>query len=99
MRSLAAVTLISLALGASVGVAHADRAVAFHTVVDDDGTRRIVIDTPIDVAVRAPAPAVAILHPAPRIEYAWPASVDSFVPAILASVRARVFGGAVEAQP
>lgn len=99
MRSLAAVALTSLALTALAGSARADRAVAFHTVVDADGTKRIVIETPIDVAVRAPAPAVAILHPAPQIDYAWPTSLDSFVPAILASVRARVFGGAVEAQP
>ena len=93
MRSLAVLALSSLALAAAVGAARAD--VAFHTVVDPDGTRRIVIDTPIDVAVRAPAPAVAILHPSPRIDYAWPSSIDSFMPAILASVRARVFGGAV----
>lgn len=96
MRSLAVLALTSLALATAAGTARADRAVAFHTVVDPDGTRRIVIDTPIDVAVRAPAPAVAILHPSPRIDYAWPTSIDSFVPAILASVRARVFGGAVQ---
>lgn len=99
MRTLAVLALSSLALAAGARGASADPAVAFHTVVDADGTRRIVIDTPIDVAVRPPAPAVAILHPAPRIDYAWPTSVDSFVPAILASVRARVFGGAVEPQP
>ena len=67
------------------GAAAADPAVAFH-VVDVDGQRRVVIDTPIEVTARPPRPAVAVLAAPPRLDYVWPAEVDSFLARIVASV-------------
>ncbi|MBK9034563.1 MAG: hypothetical protein IPL61_25400 [Myxococcales bacterium] len=78
--------LVSItALAGLAGGAAADAPVAFH-VVDAGGHRRIVIDTPVEITGRAPAPAVAVLTAPPRIDYQWPADLDSFLPRILAGL-------------
>jgi hypothetical protein len=88
-RHLTVGVLCALAVAAVAPLAAADP-VAFHVVVKD-GQRRIVIDTPVEVTGRPPAPSVAILHPPLTIDYHWPTDVDSFIPHIVASVAARVF--------
>ena len=64
-------------------------------VARDAGGTRVVIDTPILVCGRPPAPQVAYLAPAPHLDYAWSDVQLDFLPLIIRSVRRAPF----EAQP
>lgn len=88
-RHLTIGLLSALAVAAAAPLAAAEP-VQFHVVVKD-GQRRIVIDTPVEVQGRPPAPSVAILHPPLTIDYHWPTDIDSFLPHIVASVATQVF--------
>lgn len=84
-------TLLLLACLAAPAVA--DPAVAFH-VVDQDGHRKIVIDTEIDVSVRAPRPEVAVIGATRRVDYVWPLVEESMLKLVLASVHHQPFEAA-----
>lgn len=94
-----ALVIAVLAAVAAPGVAAAERCptqqgpIVSRVVRGPDGPR-IVIDTPIEICVSVPAPAVAIVAPTPQMDYEWMTLKQDFLPGILESVKDAVFGGA-----